>query len=317
MSGKLVLKIAVAALILGVIASRVDFTAAFRHIAGADPFLVAAAIAVSLLIVVADAAFWSISMRPLGLRIAFRPALLFGIVGWFFVNMAPSTVGADLFRAAQLRYAGATTERSIRLVAAARLMSLASLVGVIGVGLPYVFSAFDNARDRWALAAIFGLAFLALGGVVAAGPQLSRLPARLRPGFIDFVPRLAADMRLLLAKTTPGGWFFLVVQHLARIAGVALIAAALDVDVNVTALLALVPAAFLAAMIPITFGGWGVREASFVYFLGVAGVAAPAALAISILFGLTRVLIGALGGVLWMAAGAKHYKIAIETPTGG
>jgi len=314
MSGKLVLKIAIAAIILGVIASRVDFAAAFDKIAGADPLFLTAAIAVSLLIIVADAAFWSFSMRPVGLQMAFRAALLFSIVSWFFVNVAPSTVGADLFRAAQMRYAGATTERSIRLVAAARLMSLASLIAVIGVGLPYVFTAFDNARDRWALAVIFGLAFLALGAVVVLGPQIARLPPALRPGPADFFARLSDDLRLLIARTSVSGWFLLVAQHLFRIAGVALIAMALRVEVDALALFAIVPAAFLAAMVPITIGGWGVREASFVYFLGVAGVAAPAALAISIVFGLTRVLIGGLGGILWVTVAKQHYKIAVDAP---
>ncbi len=311
MSGKLILKIAAAVLILGVIALRVDFAAAFRQIAGADPLWLAAAIGASLLIIVADAAFWSLSMRPVGLKMEFRAALLFGLVSWFFINIAPSTVGADLFRVAQMRSAGATTERSIRLVAAARLMSFAALMPVIGFGLPYAFSALDAGRDRWALAGLFTVASLSIGGLVAFGPRLARLPSKFRPGVADFAARLAVDTRVLLAKTTPAGWFFLVAQHLLRLAGVVLIAFALHVEVNIAALLALVPAAFLAAMAPITFGGWGVREASFVYFLGVAGVAAPAALAISILFGLTRVLIGAAGGIAWLLTRAEHFKIAV------
>lgn len=312
MSTKAVLKIAIAAIILGVIALRVDFSAAIQLIRGADLLWFGAAIAVSLLIIVADAAFWSSSMKVVGLAMSFRSALLFGVSGWFFVNVAPSTVGADLFRAAQMRAAGATTERAIRLVAAARLMSLAALILVIGAGLPYALGAFDSVRDRLALGGIFAAALLAFLGLVVLGPRIAAtaIAARFKPA--AFAGKLAADTRLLLQKTTPGGWFFLTVQHLLRIAGVVLVARSLGVVAELPAFFALVPAAFLAAMVPLTIGGWGVREASFVYFLGVAGVVAPAALATSILFGLTRILIGLFGGLVWLAARPDRFRIAID-----
>lgn len=308
------IKAAVAAAILGVIALRVDLSAAFGIIAGANLWVIAAAVAVSLLIIGADALFWTLSMRPVGLRMALPAALRFGLVGWFFANIAPANVGADIFRAAQMRYAGATTERAIRLVAAARLMSLAALIGVIAAGLPYAFSAFDDPADRWSLAIVFGLAVGAFAGLLLFGPSLSRIEALKRFKALDVAAGLAADLRILFAKTDGIGWLLLAAQHLFRVAGVALVAAALQVDVNLMALFALVPAALLVAMVPLSFGGWGVREASFVYFLGFAGVAAPAALAISIVFGLTRILIGAAGGAVWLSAGAKDYRFAVDQP---
>ncbi len=317
MSMKAVLKVAVAALILGVIALRVDFGAVFRLIGEANILWFAAAVAVSLLIILADAAFWSSSMRRIGLTMTFPSALLFGIAGWFFVNVAPSTVGADLFRAAQMRAAGATTERSIRLVAAARLMSLAALIGVIGVGLPYAFSAFEKTVDRLALGAIFMAALAVFAGLVMFGPAIARTGLASRVKFFAFAGNLAADTRHLLLTTTAGGWFNLTVQHLFRIAGVVLVARSLGVEAEWAAFFALVPAAFLAAMIPITIGGWGVREASFVYFLGVAGVDATAALATSILFGLTRILIGLAGGLVWLAARSDRFAIAIDAAPDG
>lgn len=312
---KALLKVAVAALILVIIASRVDFAAVVGLMAGADPLWLAASILASLLIIVADAAFWAGSMKPAGLVMKFRTALLFGIIGWFFVNIAPSTVGADIFRAAQMRAAGATTTRSIRLVAAARLMSLAALIAVIGFGLPYAFSAFEAPRDRLALAAIFALALGAFAGLLIGGPLIAKAPARFRRGPLAFAGELSADTRTLLGKTSPAGWFYLIVQHLLRTATVLCIAAALGVAFDPIALFVLLPPAFLAAMIPISFGGWGVREASFVYFLGVAGVAAPTALAISIMFGLTRIAIGAAGGLIWVMTRADHFRIAVDADT--
>lgn len=309
---KAFLKIAVAALILYIIARRVDFAAAFDLMRGADPSWLVAALGASLLIIVADAAYWSQSMKAAGLTMRFRTALLFGIIGWFFVNIAPSTVGADLFRAAQMRAAGATTARSIRLVAAARLMSFAALIAVIGLGLPYVFNVFEAPRDRLAMAAVFAASLAAFAGVLFGGPLIARAPARFRRGPLAFAADLSADVRLLLGNTTPGGWFYLTVQHFLRAGAVLCIGAALGLAFDPLALFALLPAAFLVAMVPISFGAWGVREASFVYFLGVAGIAAPAALAMSIIFGLTRVVIGAAGGLIWVLTRAEHFTIAVD-----
>lgn len=317
MSMKVVLKLAIAAVILGLIALRVDFSAAFQLIGEANFFWFGAAIAISLVIIIADAAFWSSAMGAVGLSLTFRSALLFGVAGWFFINVAPSTVGADLFRAAQMRAAGATTERAIRLVSAARLMSFASLIAVIGVGLPFAFKAFESAGDRIALGVIFAAAAAAFAGLVVFGPRLAEtaLAQNVKP--VLFAGLLAADLRTLLMKTPANGWLFLTVQHLCRIAGVVFAARAVGVEADLPAFFALVPAAFLAAMAPITIGGWGVREASFVYFLGVAGVDAHAALATSILFGLTRILIGLAGGLVWLAARSDRFKIAIDTPGPG
>lgn len=312
MSLKALVKIAVAALILYIIARRVDFAAAFDLMRSADPSWLVAALGASLLIIVADAAFWAQSMKPAGLTMRLRTALLFGIIGWFFVNIAPSTVGADLFRAAQMRAAGATTARAIRLVAAARLMSFAALIAVIGFGLPYVFIVFEAPRDRLALAAVFAAALAAFTGAVFGGPLIARAPARLRRGPIAFAAEVSADVRMLLGRTTPGGWFLLTVQHVLRAGAVLCIGAALGVAFDPLALFALLPAAFLVAMVPISFGAWGVREASFVYFLGAAGIAAPAALAMSIIFGLTRVVIGAAGGLIWVLTRAEHFTIAVD-----
>jgi uncharacterized membrane protein YbhN (UPF0104 family) len=87
------------------------------------------------------------------------------------------------------------------------------------------------------------------------------------------------------------------------------LATGLGLPIPITTLFAFVPVALLTAMVPISFAGWGVRELSFVYFLGSAGVSAEAALSLSIAFGLLRVLIGAIGGLTWVVLNDHHYRV--------
>ncbi|HNS88253.1 MAG TPA: lysylphosphatidylglycerol synthase domain-containing protein, partial [Parvularculaceae bacterium] len=64
----------------------------------ADPALIALGLALSLAIAIFDAAYWAASLTAIGCRIAFAPALALSLVSTFFANLAPSNLGADLFR---------------------------------------------------------------------------------------------------------------------------------------------------------------------------------------------------------------------------
>jgi uncharacterized membrane protein YbhN (UPF0104 family) len=58
--------------------------------------------------------------------------------------------------------------------------------------------------------------------------------------------------------------------------------------------------AFIVAAIPALPGGWGTSDAAFVFFFAKAGVAAPAALAVSLLYRLFWYSSGAAGAVLYL-----------------
>jgi 8-oxo-dGTP pyrophosphatase MutT (NUDIX family) len=78
------------------------------------------------------------------------------------------------------------------------------------------------------------------------------------------------------------------------------IARSLHVPIGLLTVIALFPPALLLSMVPVSLGGWGVREAALVWLLGTAHVPQDAALAISVLFGLVTMAAGLPGGVLWL-----------------
>jgi hypothetical protein len=51
---------------------------------------------------------------------------------------------------------------------------------------------------------------------------------------------------------------------------------------------------------PISIAGWGVREGAMVAAFAYAGLAQSDGLIVSLLFGLSSLLIGAVGGVIWI-----------------
>jgi uncharacterized membrane protein YbhN (UPF0104 family) len=104
-------------------------------------------------------------------------------------------------------------------------------------------------------------------------------------------------------------WAAALAQHLLRVGVLAALATGLGLDIPVATLFAFATAALLMAMVPISFGGWGIREIAFVYLLGAAGVSAEAALSLSIAFGLLRVLMGVIGGLAWVVANDGHFHV--------
>lgn len=56
----------------------------------------------------------------------------------------------------------------------------------------------------------------------------------------------------------------------------------------------------LVVALPISMAGWGIREISLVALLGLLGVDRPAALLMSLEFGLLSMLVSLPGGVVWL-----------------
>jgi uncharacterized membrane protein YbhN (UPF0104 family) len=71
----------------------------------------------------------------------------------------------------------------------------------------------------------------------------------------------------------------------------------------------IVPPVILIQLLPISLGGWGVREAVLVVALASFGVPAEAALATSVLLGLCFIVISLPGGLIWFADGASGGRV--------
>ena len=77
----------------------------------------------------------------------------------------------------------------------------------------------------------------------------------------------------------------------------------LGIDAPLSAYFAFIPIILLVMLLPITVYGLGTSQAAFVLFFGAAGVAEPAAFALSVLFVALGVVGNLPGGVLWTRSG--------------
>jgi glycosyltransferase 2 family protein len=84
----------------------------------------------------------------------------------------------------------------------------------------------------------------------------------------------------------------------------------------------IVPPVTLIQLIPVSLAGWGLREFGFVVVLAGFGISAEAALATSLLIGLSLIAVGFPGGLLWLtgwdiarASVAKSGTVAARADT--
>jgi hypothetical protein len=64
--------------------------------------------------------------------------------------------------------------------------------------------------------------------------------------------------------------------------------------------LLLVPPVILLSSLPVTLAGWGLREGGMIFALGLIGVPSDAAFALSVMYGLLSLVVGLVGGLVWL-----------------
>lgn len=240
--------------------------------------------------------------------LSFAPSLIGMGRGLWMGQLLPSTVGTDAIRLASIvKQAG--FGNALRSVAADRFVGLATLVILVLLLLPL---SVRYIADPEAAASLYVLAF---GGVLAFGLFL------FAPGLIVWIPfvgKIAADVVTTLRAVmfSRSGLLIIPLSILVHVLSVMFFAAfAYSVGGRISLFIALliVPPAMLVAAIPISFGGWGIREAIFASAFTFVGADPVTGITASILFGLST----PAGGLVIEIIGRVIELLTGPDPIGG
>ena len=310
---KFVLKLSFSIALLAIVFSRVNFGAVSQTIAQADALPLWLALLLSLAMNVTDAAQWRSVLASLEHRITFKAALAYSFSGSFFGVIGPSSLGVDVFRAAQMRRLGISTEVAIRAVVSSRLVAFVSLLAVIATGLPIAFGFNLSPRDQILLWGTFSTGVASLVGILLLEPIRRRFSFLQRVTIVEKLADVSNDLGRALSsgRCRATSLFYATATHVLRLSTFAALAWAFHAWVGFWPLYALIPISLLVAMVPITIGSWGVREISVIFFLGWAGVGAASALSMSVTFGILRLVMAAIGGAAWVLLGSHHYSLQV------
>jgi glycosyltransferase 2 family protein len=290
-------KVAVTVAALGAMLAAADLPALGRLLAAAEPGYFVAAVGVLAVQTLALAARFRAITAALGRPIRARFAVEVTFIGALFNQALPSAVGGDAVRVWRLRAEG----RSWRNAVVAVLLDRASGVLVLAL-LACVAVA---AEPSGALAPLR----LGLWLVVAAGAAAAAIAAT-----ADRLPPMPhATRRLLAASGVPAGTRALLApraafaaaaysaaSHLLAVLALFLLAAALGIEATGAVFLAAALCVLLATMIPLSYAGWGIREAGAVWLFAFAGIDTEGALAISVLFGAALLAAALPGLTFWL-----------------
>jgi glycosyltransferase 2 family protein len=312
------LKLLVTAGLLYFLLRKVDLAPTLGRLRSIEPGV---ALAVELVFLVQQAMLavrWQLVARIVGSPLSAGQAFRLTLIGHFFNQVLPSGLAGDAARAWMASREGAPVGPTVRAILCDRLIGLMALVLIIAA-TPLLLP--ELAAESLPGAGLFRLVSLAtLGGLalfLAAGEPVAACAMRFRA-----TRALGGLMRDLLHAFRSGLaslWILalaLAVQML-NVTVVALCAKAMNIQLELGVAWVVIPTVMLVSMAPVSFAGWGVREGAMVFGLGLLGFAPEAALAVSVAFGALQTLLGAPGGVLWLARGGRGQADRPRQEVGG
>ena len=241
----------------------------------------------------------------MGHRVPFRDVLEHTLVGAFFTNFLPTTIGGDVARVYYLGRREGVVAATVSIVVdrVLGLMAMSAWAAVLLWWLDIPDPAFHVARQvATGLVVVIagGLMALAAGWLGGVGARLARLPG------------LGWAGRAAHAVETEAAPFGRQPQLLAAGLGIALgyfallawayrryFAVSAGLDVPLAPLLAALLTMAVASSLPVTVNGIGLREQLHYLLLGVLGVSKELAVAASVIMFSLWLLVSLIGYVAW------------------
>jgi len=242
---------------------------------------------------------WLLVLQCQKITLDYKNILQILWIGLFFNQAMPSSVGGDVIRGYYLKKQGSTLGSSTLGVLMDRLFGMMGLTILVLATIPLLFDLISDPIART------GMLFIALGIFLSLLFVFftDKLPGnfshfKIIRGFYS----LSIGIRRCLSKRF-NGLFILIVSiliHFLSVVIVMIIAIGLGMNINFGGFFLIIPLVTLIMVVPISIAGWGVREGVMVVGFGYLGVSPELALALSILYGLSVLIVALPGGVIWM-----------------
>ena len=285
--------------LLGLLLTRVDI----QQVAAILTRIMPAAFIASVLVLAAInpllAIRWRMILKAGGFPARYSTLVKFLFIGWFFNQLLPTGIGGDAVRAWRCRKLGMDLGAAIRGVLIDRAWGYGVVILLCASGLPSLLDVIHDPLQQWSLIVVLAIATC---GLIAA-LVMDRLPAPLvRLRVVAPFAVLSRQARSLLLR--PGSaipiLFLSTIGLLLTILSTKLVGDSLDVHLSYGTWLVVLPPVLVIQLLPVSLGGWGVREMALVLLLSAFGISQEAGLAVSLLVGIGQIVVGLPGGLLWL-----------------
>jgi glycosyltransferase 2 family protein len=287
-------------LVLVILGRRPDFDTLGPELHRINTDLVVLGIAVMVLQIIVAGLRWQAVIAAQGHRVDSLTTFRIYYVGLFFTTCTPGGIVGDIVRAWQINKSGLTLSAAVSSLVLDRLIVITSLVLA---SLQAIRLMPPEIKAHLPFGFVMAFVLLALFGAVRALLSLQRLPIALRDHFL--IAKMLAFSKvtrdIFLSPLSLLRIFFLALLSQAiTCVAIYVLGQAIDINVSLLDFLILTPPVLLITSLPISIGGWGVREGAMVYALSLAGAVPGRALLLSVLVGIVGICVSLPGGVLWM-----------------
>jgi glycosyltransferase 2 family protein len=238
---------------------------------------------------------WQIVSRQTGGPLRLRDTL----VGYFeatFVNaFFPTLIASDGVRVLRAIRSGASAMNALIGVVTDRIIALCALAVASATG---IFFLPDATRNPWLLAAVVGIFPAFIFGLIVLdliGRYFGKLSHwRIVRPFLElasYMRRLRKMPRLTILVLSVS-----LIGHMFCAGAFYILGQQLGMQIGYWSMFALAAPILVYAAVPISIGGWGIREAVTAALFGLVGYSASSAVALSIAFGLLMSVVGLLCG---------------------
>jgi hypothetical protein len=293
------LKVGLSAVAIGGVAMAVDLGAVWHRLLHQNLWLLSAAGAIIVVQIVVGGLRWHLILLDLGAPARAATSVRVFYMSVFFNTWLWGTVGGDVIRAWLSHRAKFGLSAAINSVILDRVAAVAGVAILVLVTAP----VFVQHTGQAALAILFGgLSACGLAGIIVVG-HIHRFPVNWQRY------RLLRGLHVLSNATRV---IFLYPITALRILGLAVVAqtvggvatyvmsVGLNIDLHLVDCIILMQPVALITALPISVGGWGVRETAMIGALSLVGIPSSAALSLSVQIGLLMILISLPGAAFWL-----------------
>jgi uncharacterized protein (TIRG00374 family) len=298
-NGLILLKVLITCVFFILIFNKVDFNSTIFLLRKTDTSIFILALVVVTLEVLIATVRWEVILNRLKINIPYVVALRYLWMGVFFNQALPSSIGGDALRGYFLcKHENCSISSATIGVLLDRVIGMLGLIILIVATTPLLFGLVSDPIVVW------GLVIAIIGASSAIGIAM----------VVDLIPnrwthwKIIQGMSIFSFKGRKVVFSYhglvsiilsLVIQ-LSFVFAVWLLAYGMELDIELSSMLLIVPITNLLMALPISIAGWGVREGVMITGLGYLSVDPEAALALSILYGLLMLVVALPGLIGWL-----------------
>lgn len=246
---------------------------------------------------------WQILLNAQGIKIQFWKLTKYYLVGTFFNNFLPTTIGGDIVRTYDVSRSSGSMTQSFAIIMVERLTGVFALIVYAIIGLLLGYSTIGNFPLVWvAGGALVILLFILLCGVIIQGGKqiedvsvnkISKIKNKINKIF--YTLHRYRNKKLCLLKSLVLAFilqfnviiFFYIISY------------SIDLRPPFFYFLIIIPLIHVILMFPVSINGIGVRENAFIFFLSKIGISAAASVALSWLAFSMVLIYATVGGIIY------------------